>query len=665
MKDSAHPSDTEEGIETLRLVFESVTCDDCGVTVHVGRTCKCGAWTPREDIHVRERRKAVSGLADRLTAPVQPTSPVELTEALDVLGTWVPELFAELNRLAEPPPDGGPRRSIERLMALRDALAAVPRQRPWLAIWDPVHGITDSLVEVATLYLESVQAPDPEQAQRFEPSAQRSLDAAADHAHELSRRLGWWGIDASIQLPGSLIRSAGNAYGVTGAQNIVELDDRGKPIYRRITGKAAAPVGAGVGLLLDVGQIDMAFDSEQFYRTAQATYERLDKNRERLLDLLDDAGWRDDLLAARREYYEARLEAETIIRGLEGQRRMEARALLRLGGKVTENVAGTVVGLVTAAGVRRPLRRAADYTSVFQAARQAGLDALLGGFDPHIRNADAHSDYQVLDDGVLLNRGTPSERRLTDAELVDAVLAAVESSAALFCGLDCLLLETDHPSGRDRLAELPTVDRIKIVMAAAGVEPTWTHVRGDRLELSGTAISPSIRPLTVVASLLPYIPAHLVNIRLHLKRDGRSLRCEVPTEAMRRWSAAEGLEKEAAFVEAMSKSTLNGKTVATQDHVRKFVAVRAAERRSVPLSAAEPDLQILLNSARRVRDHELAASMETLVAAKRATEGGVPASRIDRKPLARLDTYAALRPGPLRDGSEASEGAEGPPLVPA
>jgi hypothetical protein len=652
-------------VSTLRLVFESVTCDTCGTTVHVSLPCTCGAWSPRPDVHVAERREAVRGLAAALTKERRSPDPIELKDALHVLGEWIPAFFAELNALSEAPQDGGPRASIERLAELRAAIKSVPLLRPWLALWEPIRQIADSLLEVANSYLEAAQAPDPEQAQAHESPAQRHLDGAADQAHELSRRLEWWGIEASIELPGSVVRSASYAYDATGAENLLELDELGKPIYTRITGKAPAPTGSGVGLLLDVGQIEMAFDSDRFYEVAASTYQRLSSHRKELVELLDDAGWREDLLAARREHYEARLEAETLIRRLEGERRMEARALLRLGGKVTEKVGGTVVGLLTAAGAKRPLRRQADYTSVFQAARQAGLAPLLLGFDVRIRNADAHADYQVLEDAIVLNPRLGPPSQLRDDEFVDTVLAGLESSSAILCGFDCVLLELDHPSGRDRIDELPQLDRIRIVMAASGVEPVTVEQHGDRLHLSGTALSASLKPLTVIAALLPYLPEDLADIRLRMKRRNRWVACEVPLDPLRRWGSAEGLQKEAVFVEAMFKAKIGGRPVATPHHVRKFAAFHAGERLSIPLDDFRREIGYLVELARRVRDQELRDSLEALLTIKRAGEGGPAAQPDDRKRLDRLADYLRLQPGPFRDGSVSPDDKPGPPLVPA
>ena len=657
-----------DDVSTLRFVFESVTCDTCGDTVPVSRPCRCGAWSPRDDVHVGDRKTALSGLAEILDAE-RPESgpPIDPQEAVHVLGDWIPEFFAGLNALSDESPAADPRASIERLARLRWSVQATPRLRPWLAIWDPIRAIVGSLVEVARAYLEAAQAPDPEQAQAHESPAQSYLDAAAAQAHELARRLDWWGIDASIELPGSVVRSAGYAYDITGAENILELDERGKPIYARITGSRSPPSGSGVGLLLDTGQIEMAFDADRFFEVARLAYRRFKDNQTKLVSLLDDAGWRTDLLAARREHYEARLEAETLIRRLEGQRRMEARALLRLGGKVTEKVGGTVVGLLTASGAKKQLRRNADYTSVLQAAEQAGLGRLLLGFDTRIRNADAHADFDVLDDAVVLNPRAGSPSRLSDAEFVDAVFAGIESSAAILCGLDCLLLELDHPSGRDRIEELPWLDRIRIILAASGVEPGNVATRADRLEVVGTALSTSLRPLTVIASLLPYLPEEVSRVRLRMKRGNRWVLCEVPLDPMRRWSAGEDLAKEAAYVEAMFKSTIGGRPVATANHVRKFVAFRAAERLSVPLSEAQHDFDALGELARRVRDQELRESLEALLVMKRAQEGGPPAQLSDRKKFDRLAHYLRLNPGQLRDGSvlPGEAGGPRPPLVPA
>ena len=100
-------------------------------------------------------------------------------------------------------------------------------------------------------------------------------------------------------------------------------------------------------------------------------------------------------------------------------------------------------------------------------AHQASLDALLLGFDKDIRNADAHHDYEILADAVLLSGDYP--RVVPDEALIDIVLSALESSAALFAALDCALSEEGAAATLDRNDEFSAEDLLRILLAANGV----------------------------------------------------------------------------------------------------------------------------------------------------------------------------------------------------
>lgn len=657
------PADAEAGesdLRSFRLVFEAATCDDCGETVPVTSPCKCGAWVPRDDEHVARRRALVADVRPILDAPITPTTPIDFREVIDALSPWIAGLFDGLNQLGEDSADSsGVRAHLEALVALRAQIAANPRRRPWLALWDPLAALVAELADLAAAELNAAIAPDPEAAQAFEAIGQAHLDEAARQIEVVNARLDWWGLEGTIRLPDSAIAAASVAYGTTGAENLIDLDRRGMALYERITGRPVGPTGIGVGLLIDLGLVDRALDEARVYRVARLTYERLDLHRAGLTSLLDDPGWRSDLLNARRVFYEAQLAAETLLRELAGNRRLEAGAVLRLGAQMTERVSGTLLGLVLAADPASSRKRTAPYENVHAAANAAGLGDAMLGFDDRVRNADAHTDFDVGPDYVVLGRNRTKPEMVSDDEIVDIVLSSLESCAAIVAAIDCVINEEGHSAGQDRLADLPKSDMLSVLLAASGVHPGQLRFKSDRLEVSGAAYGDlGVNPLSVVAILTPYITTDIRRLVFRLKRRGGTMVADVVLEPLRRFQASDGLAKNLAFVEFLGRATLNGKPVFSRRHVRFMMTHYVHELLEAPLDTVEEAGPLLAAGARRLKDHELAEALEAFVLLKRARAGGAPVSVATIRTYNRLGDYIGTPPGSWNDGS-------GPRLTPA
>jgi hypothetical protein len=644
--------DAEAELESFRLVYEAVTCDTCGRTYPVTQSCDCGEWMPRPDEHVAMRRAAVADLIELIDTPTVPSTPIGFDEALGTLTSWIADLFVGLNALGTDAADSaGLRRQLESLSDVRARVAANGRRRPWLALRDPLARLIDELFAMTKTYVEAAIAPDPAGAEALQAVAQARLDEAARQIGVFRVRLDWWGLDHTIRLPDFVVAAAAAAYDATGAKNVLDLDRRGMDLYERITGKAAGPTGIGVGLLIDLGLVDRAFDEARVYRVAKLIYRRLDPARKRLAELLNDPGWRADLLQARQVFYEAQLEAETLLRELAGQRRLEARAVIALGGQMTEKVSKTVLGLVLATDPSQALQRTAEYDAVLAVARKKGLADATLGFDPRIRNADAHVDFDVGPDYLVLGRDYKHPWTVTDEALVDVVLASLESCAAIFAAVDCIAAEDHLAAGEDRLRDLPLGERLAIVLATAGVHPGRVTVKADRLEVSGSAHAAlALNPLSVIAMLAPHMPAEVRRLVFRLKRSRDNLIADVTLEPLRRYQASDGVEQDVAFVEFLGRATINGRVVFSSRHVRYLLTFYLGQHLEDRLAAAEPIGRLLAATARRLRDAELAESFDAFVALKKAQEGGPPAPPGAKAIFDRLAGYLKP-PGPWNDGS--------------
>ncbi len=134
-----------------------------------------------------------------------------------------------------------------------------------------------------------------------------------------------------------------------------------EPVF---TGKAVGPTGLGVGLLSVRGRGDRALEEARVFRVARLFVARLDHHRSTFAALVAAPTRQADLLHARRVFYDAQLEAETLLRQLGGERRLEASAILELGAKMTERVSGTLLNLVVSSDPRVKLKPTAEYDDV-------------------------------------------------------------------------------------------------------------------------------------------------------------------------------------------------------------------------------------------------------------------------------------------------------------
>lgn len=277
MADEMAAADPSDDLQSFSLVFQQFTCDVCEDEGHIARACRCGDFKGQPDEYVLKRRSMTSSLVARLTWPVEPTAPIEIEEVLDALSGWIDELIAGLDAFSGPDPDPGPlTATIDRLVDLRQRVSAVPRLRPGLALWDPLRDVLDSLAMLAVRELQICESETPNEAQAGQAAAQAALDGAAIAIGVMGRRLDQWGIERSLRMPDRVVSAAAGAYEATGATGLIDLDAQGRPLYERIVGPGKEPPsGIGVGLLLDLGQVDQAFDVERVLRVAGMVYHRL------------------------------------------------------------------------------------------------------------------------------------------------------------------------------------------------------------------------------------------------------------------------------------------------------------------------------------------------------------------------------------------------------
>lgn len=131
---------------------------------------------------------------------------------------------------------------------------------------------------------------------------------------------------------------------------------------------------------------------------------------------------------------------------------------------------------------------------------------------------------------------------------------------------------------------------------------------------------------------------------------------DVALDPLRRAQNATGLAKDAAYFEFIGRATLNGRAVMGRKHLRFLAAYHFASLIDVPLIEAEPSIELLAATARRLKDRELAEALDAALVMKRAKEAGTSVPAHVRANFERLASYVSTAPGPWDGGSGSTGG---------
>jgi hypothetical protein len=201
---------------------------------------------------------------------------------------------------------------------------------------------------------------------------------------------------------------------------------------------------------------------------------------------------------------------------------------------------------------------------------------------------------------------------------------------------------------------------LRILLAASGLTSVQLQIRRERLEVRCRSLaSVDVRPLTIVASLLAFIPESVTNMRMAIRTGSGMVDARGPLASFRRWAASQGLAKDAAFIELAARWTVARRPVASTAHVRFWAALRASELAQNGLDEADKALDILTQLGRRLGDKSLVEALEAMRAAKLASVTGKPAHADALHPMLRLKEWLDASPGPINDGPRPPAGPSG------
>lgn len=624
------------------LSFRELTCDVCGQTWFAAEpVCNCEDRSSETDPYVERRRRIVWHAAP----PPSTSSPPELlgeplTPGWDDLSALLNDLLIAIQRVAGGRPDGARalRRALSRLHDRTVAVTFGSRMRPWHAYWTAQEAVLKQIEGVASAYVEALVSGTGPEAEQHAAIAQRRLDEAANAAVSYADRLARWNeIDHRVVNPvDALPEIAAAAFRVASTASIIDLDLVGASIYQRITDSNEHEPGVGLGLSITDFVASILFDRERLWSKTRTAYQLLTGDPARLATLLEDARWMSEYRSAATELRDAVSEAVALSAAATHDH-LEIRAILRLAARLVEPIARPLLAPILVVAKSRDLGRllTKDPNITITQARQAGYDVLTEGLLVALRDADAHLAYRIEGDAIHLTSTRREVSELRGPELLDRVLAGLETVHALHAGLTCALLKIGVSP--ERLPGVEAYDfspeqKLRLTLGASG----WTQVeiRDDDgvVEASGHGEFPK-NPTILGGACLPALRPSTEMLVLVGRHAKTSHTLEMPVEPFRERAAVkDALEAEALFLVGCRLTRFDSEPVYSSDHVHKWIAVMAGKVLNGPQAAKS--LRVLRNTAARLGEADLLAAVEAAARLQRAKLLGLPADQAD---LGKLD----------------------------
>ncbi len=622
----------------LTIGFALVQCA-CSAERQAGQRCpECGR-EPEETDEDLERRRAIVRAA-RETESLADVDPLRIEDAFSAVGGWLDRFFAAYEAAGERPvEEAAPalRVSLDELDALHARVGHAERLRPNHATWTAIDGVLAAYDGVRDTYLAAFTAATIEDAERAAARGQAALDTAAA-ALERFNAVGdaWRRVDEADLADeyGDLLAGAEAIAALSGTTDMVELDRKGAEHFIRITdGNIPCPTGFGLRLqLLDLA-VEASMDPDRFWRAARNAYQLLAPHDVVLRGLFDDADWRADLAALSVETRDAGFEAAAVGAAAGVNRRRLVQTALRLAGRQIERAAHPLLATLLAVHGRQPYarERGRGIHALLTRARQAGLESLLLGFDPKLRDADAHGEFELDGTGVRLTGTRGKLDYLTDEELVDVTLAGTESIVALYSGVIAALVAAGVDAETLEQAVAPEIgdtDKIKLVLLLNGwhdvdvqIEDGHVLARGERDAANAWG---------TIAAVASVVPDTCEMVTLVATDETGTHTASGPLAPFRRWSGSDDeQEKEIAFTLASLAWTVDGEPILTRAHSEKVYAYRAVEALdpSVAVAEAVKILRSLREAARAIGAEDLAAALTAALRLRREVATSVPPSK--------------------------------------
>jgi hypothetical protein len=486
--------------------------------------------------------------------------------------------------------------------------------------------------------------------------------AAIDRAAEALDRFNaltdaWERVDSSDPADehSDLLAGAEAVVALSGAADMVALDQEGAKLFARITdGAVAAPSGLGLRLqLLDLA-IEASMDPTRFWQTARSVYQLLVNQDAALRGLFGDPDWRADLVGLSLEVRDAGFESAAVAAAAGDNRRRLIQSALRLAARQIERAAHPILATLLAVERRQPYgrERRRDINSLLTRVSQSGHEALLLGLDPKLRDADAHGAFEIDHEGVRLTGSRGTVNYLSDEELIDFVLAGTESIVAVYWGLVAALVAAgvDIEELEEAIAaEVADSDKIKFILLLNG----WHDVEVDIADSHVTARGQRDRESQwgLIGAVVSVVPEACETLTLIAIDENGTHTASGTLSPFRRWSdGSDAEEKEIAFTLASMAWRIDGSPILSRAHTEKVYAYRAVEALNPDVSTPEAltRLRALLDASRAISSNELEVALAAALRLRREIATGTPGAANVNDVITAFDRWLIEDLGPTR-----------------
>ena len=589
------------------IPFQVLECSRCSGVRQRSLPCpECGeAPDEREVDQLLARRRRVVERARRIAADLsrEPLEAAPLEDIQRQAGGALDAVFGGIDAVLDRESEEGAASSLGHSLAviarLRSQLSTTPRRRPFTSVWDGTDYALAHLDTSAGLFVQALCQSNMSDAQRLASDAQRSLDVATEPLAAATVTLD----DLTDSLAGSSAQMLGFLAHRTAQRDLSGGSAGHHDPYESFVEEAALSDDRFEYLLaFEDERARLFLDRPKFWSLVGETYRQL-KDSPEFERLLQDTAWRRRFLAASDQLADVGVAAEAIATAAYHERQL-VRTDLEAIKTLLEGPAKTLLRTRLCAHRRRPFAQVdGDATAIVEQAKQAGMAAATLGLRKELRHAISHEDFDV-DDGILvLDPGKSSERRIERDELVDAVLAALESTLAMHTAVTVLLWRFD-----DELAG--EAGR----RAVSPEQAVWLSFRLAEYDISAVTIEDGTIgvvladpfdscTLTTVAGLTWLLPAHSETLELVSEVDGRLVGPLAPFREFA--SETDEWKRDLRLWGILTAWRWNDHPVAGPSLWRCWVATIALRTHDDDSRAAIKRLRDLRDFAARLDDHEL------------------------------------------------------------
>lgn len=582
----------------------------------------CGAQPlPTEvDIYVQRRQRAVEAAMLARRSPVDtpisslysaPTSVSNLGEMIKHVGGLVERIEKAASLIADEV-DKGPAtlESVARdITKLELWVEKAPEYRPLVTLVSLSKRSSTQIVRLFDILAKALVARDIATAQNLEKQIQESLDEAALAIEPVTSLLER--IERIVESPNPM--SAWLDEAVEG--DIFSALERGKLILEEHDINASGLEAQLLAVILET-IIGMISDSDRFWSAVHEHVNLLDTYQSDLLYSVksepfvsrNDAVMHDILHMARRAI--SMSPPETI--------REEITELLDEGYQLIEQPFKLYLGLACTVVGRMSLdeSQGAYVSKLIEAAKAEGWHHILEliPFSTDLRNAFAHRDYEVTDDGMV--RLSParctSQNRIASVlsyeEICDAVIALMEACSVMQLALS-VVLGDDVEGVSIKKSSFLVSTLIEGLLGWSNV-----HLEVSSQEIIVSAICPDRIRAANIASIAVFFKDHPGDLILRLSSENSTEQIfgvSLPKLASLNETQDE-FDKLVAFLDLYYHMTHNNEPIITPDYIRRFIAISIhsllddeADSRGKsmsPIKANQPQMKMLPPSPKQFTD---------------------------------------------------------------